>query len=235
VAFGRILNRAVLARLSNALGIEGVKQFPAVLDMSDIKATLNISPDLMAVPPMASVFSNRLNNSGNFPAGATFDVGVNLIGASAVASFLPPTTGGNIPNASGSESRVLGISVGVGYVAAGAAADAALGGVNLIVLIALKNLATNVLSFIVIDEFAVVENVPPYSFSWVFPQGSRFKNAGAQLQTREGGGWDGYVPPNHDCFLVLSRTPGTGFFPNLTSMDTTFIVAQRPFRGDWKA
>jgi len=232
---GEIQNRDILQRMADFLNIGGVRRFPIQLNTDIVQPVYDIQNSSLAYPPAAPTFTSKVNNSGNFPAGATFDVGVNLVGSGAVASFLPPTTGGDVPVVTGTESKIICISANIGYVAAGAAADAA-AGVRIIVMIVLRNIATGTLAFAVQDEVAVVENLAPYAYAWTFPQGTRFKNAGAQVQTQGSlAGWDGYVPPGYTCHLLLSRTAGLGFYPNLTSLDTYFVVAQRPYRGDWKA
>jgi len=43
---GRLLNRALLQRAANHVNVEGVRRFPAVLDLSDIKVVLSLNvPD----------------------------------------------------------------------------------------------------------------------------------------------------------------------------------------------
>jgi hypothetical protein len=51
VAAGRIINRTLLARVADLLNLEGVKRFPSVLDLNDIKAVIDIGRfDGLATP-----------------------------------------------------------------------------------------------------------------------------------------------------------------------------------------
>jgi len=233
---GEILNSGILRRMADFLEIGGVRRTPSQLSLDVVQPVYDLSPASLSQAPAAPTWFDGRCNSGNFPAGATSSVGVNLLGNAAVSSFIPPNVGGLIvPIATSRDARVLSINCGVGYVAAGAAADALLN-VRLSMLVYMKSPSNN-LTFVVNEEFAVVESVAPYSYSWTFPNGGRFAtNDTASFKVNNGGSnWDGYVPPGYQLVVELNRTPGTGFFPNLTSMDTTFLVATRPTRGDWKA
>jgi len=233
---GEVLNSGLLQRMADFLDIGGVRRYPKHINTDMVQPVYDLSRNANALPPAAPEFLTREAHSGNFPAGSTQSAGVNLIGSAATSSLVTVPTAGVIPVDNGKETRVMSISCGVGYAAAGAAADAA-ANVRLSIMIVLRNLNGGGLVFPIIEEFAVVENVAPYSYSWTFPQGSRFATAaGASYQQRGSNSrWDGYIPPGWSAWVELVRTPGTGFFPNLTSMDTYFSVSQRLNRGDWKA
>jgi len=112
---GRILNRAMLQKVADALNLEGVTRFPKMLDLRDIKAVVDITQQVNASPPAAPIYIERANLSGNFPAN-TLSVGVPLLGVDdGSSSFAPPTTGGNIATVPGIEARLIGCSANVGY------------------------------------------------------------------------------------------------------------------------
>ena len=236
MARGRIQNRALLQAASRLLNIEGVKQFPAELDLGDIKAVFDVGSFMAgnAVAPIAPTFTIKENHSGNFPAN-TLSCGVNLIGSRAAATINPASVGGDVAASVGVESRILSISANVGYVAAGAAADAAAGAKLIAMVILDSGVAGAALAFPIQDQWMVVENVSPYGFTWTFPHGKTMVAAAQSSQTGTQQIWDGHVPPGWSCWFQLTRQGGVGFFPALTSLDTYFHVAQRPARGDWKA
>ncbi len=242
MAAGRIINRALLQQVGDLINVEGVKRFPSTLDLSDIKAVLDLTPFLYQAPPVTPIpgfasptFQTNANHTGNFPAN-TLSVGVDLVGSSAVASLVIANDRPTFAQTAGVESRVMSINANLGYTPGAAAAD-----VNALMIAMIQLFDTNGdLAFAIQEEFCIIENVSPYFFNWTFPSGRRkpFAAAATYQSAGAGGQWDGYVPPGWACAFHITRNAGAGFFPNggatLVSLDTYFHVAQRPAQGDWK-
>lgn len=227
---GEILNTDLLQAAADYLKIGGVKRYPKNISIDVVQWVYDLSNRI----PVDPVFSQNVNHTGNFPAN-TLSVGVNLIGTASVDTLVVANANGVILPNNSSEHRILSVSAGVGYVAAGAITDV---GIKLEILITLKAPAGIALTFPVDSDFAVVDLVSPYAYHFNFPGGDfmQGQNATVRDQRRSGSQqWDGFVPPGWSCYMSLFRQLGVGFFPALTSLDTYFAIASRAKSGDWKA
>lgn len=227
---GEIQNTGILKKMADFLDLGGIRRITNRFNLDTVQPVF----DLASVPNASFLFNSC--NSGNFPAGTTGTVGVDIVGGAANSSFNPANNAGDFPVSTDKEYKVMSIYAGVGYSAAGAAADAALS-VPLSIGLIMRIGASPGTSFPVFEEFAIVENIAPYSYQWIYPQGARFARAAAAgyQQIGSNGSWDGLVPAGHSLELQLGRGAGTGFFPALTTLDVYFEVAVRSSRGDWKA
>lgn len=232
---GRILNRSLLQKVADMLNLEGVKRFPSSLDLSDIKAVVDISKLAQAGSPLASSFYPRHDI---VPIDVNIGiVGFNVVGSSAATFASQVSTELGISAIPEYESRLMHAQINVSYAAAGAAADAA-AGVYLMAVVTLVN-PTGQFVIALQEVFSFVDGTSPYGYSWTYPQGSGAafdpSAAGNVINESSAGKWDGYIPPGWSCCVLLYRKLGTGFFPLLTTMTDNFLVAQRLSRGDWKA
>jgi len=109
---GRIQNRALIQQAANVLNVEGVKRFPAVLDLGDIKATFNISQPLVA-EPNSGQGQMVCGESGTTSVDGAGEVTQPLILVGDPAGFCLPY---------GSAYRVMSIFTEVAFNAAGALA-----------------------------------------------------------------------------------------------------------------
>lgn len=97
MAAGRIINRALLQVVSRFLNIEGIEQFPAKLDLSDIKAVIDIG---RFANPLATVTPPEVGTPAFMGGSVTLGAGwslyfINLIAAAPFNVLDPvPITGG---------------------------------------------------------------------------------------------------------------------------------------------
>lgn len=219
-----ILNKAPLRAASDLLQLAGVKQLGARIDAEKLTPVYDLSA-IIENPTYISQSWNALGLAGQ-SSGVAYMVGAD--------GGLGPVPGGktnlNVANA-GRQARILSGGIVLTYNAAGSAADAG----NRLQALGILTDPSGALSFPVVDDFAIVENGRT-DYQWNFPHGARISTAAiAPTRMPQGAQWDGFIPPGFLFCWQISRQPGTGTFPALTSANGFGLVALRqPGLNTWR-
>jgi hypothetical protein len=206
---GRITNRSLLQRASNFLGLEGVKQFPAHLDLSDIKVTYDISR--ISIPAITDGQEAGVSVAGQ----PSFDRNI-------AASALQGAVNGPFVATDNLETWVLASSLELVFDVAGAAAFN-----SKEVNIKLKyNLFSGSTAVEVYDiRFRVDTAIRRYFFT-AAGGGYFFPNTTSNPMEL-GGGFKGWVPPGAYLSWFGNSIDGTNF-PAVTQVNVKRITAQLP-------
>lgn len=213
---GSIGNSRLLQLVAGLLGMDGIRRFPADLDINGtVKPVIDLGRytdlyDLLAVSFGSTSIAGLLIDGFTITGNAITTVGT--LGG-------PLITG---PDSQNREYKVVASYMLIAYDGAGAAADAGrrIGAWHTLTAAGLSGTHQA-------EQMEYIVEAARTDYEFFYPQGVR-QQAAAVNANRSGPGWDGRVPCGAQLSRIAYRQAGAGFFPANTTINGSMLLMARP-------